>query len=82
MVKTQLDLKLLKQCNEIWQLYNIIKSQRYYVIFCTINVEPSNLVLLKPYYTDFDKIIITYTDQNGRPLEVEDRVNLALLVNK
>ena len=52
------------------------------MIFCTINVEPSNLVLLKPYYTDFDKIIITYTDQNGRPLEVEDRVNLALLVNK
>ena len=47
-----------------------------------LNVEPSNLVFLKTYNTEFDKIIITFTDQNGRPLEIEDKVNSILLINK
>ena len=47
-----------------------------------LNVEPSNLVFLKTYNTRFDKIAIIFTDQNGRPLEVEDKVNLTLLINK
>ena len=46
------------------------------------NVEPSNLVFLKTYNTEFDEIIIKFTDQNGRPLEIEDKVNLASLINK
>ena len=45
-------------------------------------VEPSNLVSLKTYNTAFDEIIITFTDQNGRPLEIEDNVDLGLLINK
>ena len=47
-----------------------------------LNAEPSNLVLLKIYKTDFDEIIITFTDQNGRPLAIEDKVKLTLLINK
>ena len=46
------------------------------------NVETSNLVFLKTYNTEFDEIIIKFTDQNGRPLEIEDKVNLTLLINK
>ena len=47
-----------------------------------LNVEPSNLVLLKTYNTEFGDIIITFMGQNGRPLEIEDKVNLTLLINK
>ena len=47
-----------------------------------LNVEPIDLVFLKTYNTAFDEIIITSTDQNGRPLEIEDKVNLTLLTNK
>ena len=47
-----------------------------------LNVEPSIWVFLKTYNTEFDEIIITFMDQNGRPLEIEDIVNLALLINK
>ena len=47
-----------------------------------LNVEPSNLVILKTYNTEFDEIIITFMDQNGRPLEIEDKVNFRLLTNK
>ena len=41
-----------------------------------LNVDPSNLVFLKTYNTEFDKITLTFTDQNGKPLEIEDKVNL------
>ena len=47
-----------------------------------LNVEQSNLVFLKTDVTKFDEIIITFTDQNGRLLEIEDKVNLTLLINK
>ena len=47
-----------------------------------LNVEPSNLVFLKTYYAEFDGIIITFTGQNGRLLEIENKANLALLINK
>ena len=48
-----------------------------------LNAEPSNLVLLKIYKTEFDEIIITFTDQNGRPLAIEDKVKLhCLLTNR
>ena len=36
------------------------------------NIEPSNLVFLKKYNAEFDKITATFTDQNGIPLEIED----------
>ena len=36
------------------------------------NVEPKNLVFLKTYNIEFDEIIIRFTNQNSRPLEIED----------
>ena len=45
-----------------------------------LNVEPSNLVLLKTYNTEFGEIVITFTNQTSIPLE--DKVNFTLLINK
>ena len=39
-------------------------------------------VFLKSYNSEFDKIIITFTDQNGKLLEIVDKVNLPLLIIK
>ena len=47
-----------------------------------LNVESSNLVFLKTYNIVFDEIIIIFTDQYNRPLEIEDNVNLTLLIDK
>ena len=47
-----------------------------------LNVEPSNLVFIKTYNTGFDEIIITFTDQNGKRLEIKDKFNLTLLITK
>ena len=35
-----------------------------------LKIEPSNLVFLKTCNTEFHEIIITFTDQNDRPLEI------------
>ena len=38
-----------------------------------LNVQPRNLVFLKTYNTAFDETIITFTNQNGKPIEIEDK---------
>ena len=73
----------LVQCNFVDNQYQQ-KSQVLYTFMPNksygylVNVEPSNLVFLKTHNTEFDEIIITFTDQIGRPLEIEDKVNLTL----
>ena len=78
---------VLVQCNLIdnqYQqksevLYTFTPNKSYTYL---LNIEPINLVLLKTYNVEFDEIIITFTDQNGKLLGIEDKVNLTLLVNK
>ena len=45
-------------------------------------VQPKNLVFWKTYNTGFDDTTITFTDQNGWPIEIEDKVKLTRLINK
>ena len=60
-------------------LYTFTPNKSYAYL---LNVEPSNLVFLKTLNTEFDEIIITFTNQNDRPLEIEGKVNLTLLIKK
>ena len=46
-------------------LYTFTPKKSYSYL---LNLEPSNLVFLKTYNTEFDEIIVTFTDQNGGPL--------------
>ena len=39
-------------------------------------------MFLKTYNTEFDDIVITFTDENSKPLEIEDKVNLTMLISK
>ena len=59
-----------QQKSEVLYIFTPNKSYAY-----LSNVEPSNLVFLKTYDTEFDDIIITFTNQNGKPLEIEEKVN-------
>ena len=60
-------------------IFNFTRNKSYGYL---LNVEPSNLVFLKTYNTEFHKIIITFTGQSGGSLEIEDKFNLTLLLNK
>ena len=66
-----------QQKSEVLYTFTSNKSYAY-----LLNVEPGNLVFLKTYNTEFDEIIITFAHQNGRSLEIEDKVNLTLLIDK
>ena len=77
---------VLVQCNLVNNQYrqkskvlNTFTPKSYAYL---LNVEPCNLVFLKTFNTGFDENIISFTDQNGRPLEIEYKVNLTLLYNK
>ena len=78
---------VLVQCNLVFNqqqqksevLYTFTPNKSYAYL---LNVDPSNLVFLKTYNLEFDEIIITLMDQNGRPLEIENEFNLIQLINK
>ena len=74
-----------------WNLVDDHYQQRYEVLYTfrpnksyvyLLNIESSKLSLLKNYSTEFDEIIITFTDQKSRALEIEDKVNLTLLLSE
>ena len=59
-------------------IYNFTPKKSYTYL---LNVEPSTLVFLETYNTEFDETIITLSDQNDRPLEIDNKVNLTVLNN-
>ena len=74
-----------------WNLVDDHYQQRYEILYTfrpnksyvyLLNIESSKLSLLKNYSTEFDEIIITFTDQKSRALEIEDKVNLTLLISE
>ena len=74
-------LEVVEMVNQYQQksevLYTFTSNKSYAYL---LNVEPSNFLFLKTYNAEFDEIIKTITDQNGRPLEIAEKVDLTLLI--
>ena len=47
-----------------------------------LETSPLNHIFLKTFNSEFQEIKVWFTDQNSRPLEVEDKINLTLIVKK
>ena len=45
-----------------------------------LDISPSNHTFLKTFNSEYDEIIISFTDQNSKPLEIEDRTNLTMVI--
>ena len=45
-----------------------------------LEISPTNHIFLKTFNSEFDEIIVWFTDQNSQPLEIEDRRNLTMLI--
>ena len=45
-----------------------------------LEISPTNHILLKTFKSEYDEIIVWFTDQNSQPLEIEDRINLTMTV--
>ena len=65
------------QSTKFKMFYTFTPNKSY---VCLLNVGQSNLVFFNNCNTEFDPITIIFNDENGRPLEKEDKINLTLLV--
>ena len=45
-----------------------------------LEMSPTNHIFLKTFNSEYDEIIVWFTDQNSQPLEIEDRINLTMMV--
>ena len=58
-------------------LYTLVPNKKYGQL---ITVSLETLIMLKTVNTEFSFIEIWFTDQDNRPLEIEDSVNISLII--
>ena len=58
-------------------LFTFVPNKKYSQL---ITVSPETLIMLKTVNTEFSFIEIWFTDQDNRPLEIEDSVNISLII--
>ena len=59
------------------ELYTFIPNKSFGSL---LDIFPSNHVFLKTFNSEYDEIIVWFTDQNNQPLEIENRINLTMVI--
>ena len=58
-------------------LYTFVPSKPFGSL---LEISPTNHIFLKTFNSEFQEIKIWFTDQTSKPLEVEDKINLTLII--
>ena len=45
-----------------------------------LEISPTNHIFLKTFKLEYSEIKVWFTDQNSKPLEMEDRINLTMMI--
>ena len=45
-----------------------------------LDISPTNHIFLKTFNSEYNEIEVWFTDQNSKPLEIEDRINLTMVI--
>ena len=45
-----------------------------------LEISPTNHIFLKTFNPEYDEIKLWFTDQNSKPLGIEDKINLTMIV--
>ena len=45
-----------------------------------LDISPSNHIFLKTFNSEYDETVVWFTDQNSKPLKIEDRINLTMVI--
>ena len=59
-------------------LYTVVPNKTFGSL---IEISSANHVFLKTFNSEFREIKVWFTDQRSRPLEVEDKINVTLIIN-
>ena len=58
-------------------LYTIVPNKPFGSL---LDISPANHVFLKTFNSEYNEIAVWSTNQNSRPLEIEDRINLIMVI--
>ena len=66
----------------------IISKVQEYCILCLPNktsgslleVSPTNQVFVETFNSEFQEVKVWFTDQTSKPLELEDKLNITLII--
>ena len=58
-------------------LYTFVPNKSFASL---LDISTSNHIFLKTFNSEYDEIIVWFTDQNSKPLEREDRINLTMVI--
>ena len=47
-----------------------------------LDISSKNFIFFKTFYLEFSYIEVWFTDQNSKPLEIEDKTNITLVINQ
>ena len=47
-----------------------------------LDISTKSFIFLKTFDSDFSYIEVWFTDQNSKPLEIEDKINITLVINQ
>ena len=45
-----------------------------------LEISPTNHIILRTFNSEYDEIKVWFADQNSKPLEMEDRINLTMVI--
>ena len=66
--------------NNDYQTVSIIYVVPNKPIVSLLEIYPTNPTFLETFNSEYDEIEVWFTDQNSRPLEREDRINLTMVI--
>ena len=46
-----------------------------------LDISPKSVIFLKTFNSEFSNVEVWFTDQNSKPLEIEDKTNITLVIN-
>ena len=58
-------------------LYTIVSNKPFGSL---LEIYLTNHIFLKTFNSEYDEIVVWFTDQNSQPLEIEGRINLTMVV--
>ena len=58
-------------------LYKFVPNKPFGTL---LEISPTNQIFLKPFNSEYSEIKAWLTDQNSKPLEIEDRINLTMVI--
>ena len=59
-------------------LYTFVPNKSFRQL---LDISPRNFIFLKTFDSEFSYIKVRFTDQSYKPLEIEDKINITLVIN-